>query len=205
MVDEGLNGGVAAAGENSVPGARDTGARVVLPGVEQLAPDPRGFREVAGLFATGVTVIVTETGGQIRGMTANSVASVSLDPLLMLFCPNRKAHIAQDMPALRRFTINILRQEQQALSTYFAGGWRQSQPPPFEFHPSPAGPYLAGCLASIGCETERVIEAGDHWMVLGRVTWLQRSPGPHNPLLFMSGQYRVMNQRQTQQGPDFTP
>ncbi len=91
--------------------------------------DPRQFREVVGLFATGVTIIVAEVEGQVHAMTANSVTSVSLDPLLMLFCPSRKARIAQDLPALTRFSINILRQDQQALSTYFAGGWKDSAPP----------------------------------------------------------------------------
>ena len=163
------------------------------------------FRGVAGLFATGVTVIVTETGGQVRGMTANSVTSVSLDPLLMLFCPNRRAHIAQDLPQLRHFTINVLRREQQALSSYFAGGWKEPQPPPFRFLPSPAGPHLENCLASIGCETHQVIEAGDHFMVLGRVIWLHKGAEPHRPLVFMAGQYRSLDRRVADRVPDFIP
>ncbi len=166
---------------------------------------PKEFRAAAGLFATGVTVIVTESGGQVRGMTANSVTSVSLDPLLMLFCPNRKAHIAQDLPALQHFTINVLRREQQTLSSYFAGGWREPEPPPFSFLPSPAGPYLADCLASIGCKTHQVIEAGDHWLVLGRVIWLHLGQEPHNPLLFMAGTYRSLDRRVAERVPDFIP
>lgn len=160
---------------------------------------------MAGLFATGVTVIVTESGGQVRGMTANSVASVSLDPLLMLFCPNRKAHIAQDLPGLKRFTINVLRREQQALSSYFAGGWTQPEPPPFSFRQSPAGPCLADCLACIGCETHQVIEAGDHWLVLGRVIWLEAGAEPYHPLVFMAGKYRSLDRRVADRVPDFTP
>ena len=160
---------------------------------------------MAGLFATGVTVIVTESGGQARGMTANSVTSVSLDPLLMLFCPNRKAHIAQDLPGLRRFTINVLRREQQALSSYFAGGWREPEPPPFSFGQSPAGPYLVDSLASIGCETHQLIEAGDHWLVLGKVVWLQAGAEPHDPLVFMAGKYRGLDRRLVERVPDFVP
>src|ERR1700748_3547085 len=95
--------------------------------------DPKQFREVAGLFATGVTIVVAEVHGQVHAMTANSVTSVSLEPLLMLFCPSRKARIAQDLAGLTHFSITILRQDQQALSTYFAGGWKASAPPPFRF------------------------------------------------------------------------
>lgn len=160
---------------------------------------------MAGLFATGVTVIVTENDGQVRGMTANSVTSVSLDPPLMLFCPNRRAHIAQDPPGLKRFTINVLRREQQALSSYFAGGWQAPEPPPFSFLPSPAGPYLKDCLGSIGCETHQLIEAGDHWLVLGRVTWLHAGADPHDPLLFMTGKYRALDRRVADRVPDYTP
>src|ERR1700704_1868020 len=59
--------------------------------VRTMSLDARQFREVVGLFATGVTIIVAEVAGQVHAMTANSVTSVSLDPLLMLFCPSRKA------------------------------------------------------------------------------------------------------------------
>ncbi len=104
--------------------------------------DPGEFRDVVGLFATGVTIVVAEVDGQVHAMTANSVTSVSLEPVLMLFCPSRKARIAQNLPALTHFSINILRQDQQALSTYFAGGWKDSAPPAFRFVDSTAGPRL---------------------------------------------------------------
>src|SRR3984957_844557 len=140
--------------------------------------DSRQFREVVGLFATGVTIIVAEVEGQVHAMTANSVTSVSLDPLLMLFCPSRKARIAQDLPGLTRFTINILRQDQQALSTYFAGGWKDSAPPPFRFVDSAAGPRLEGALAAIGWRPDRITEGGDHFLVLGEVTYHTRGMTP---------------------------
>src|SRR5271170_6173811 len=125
--------------------------------LQTMSLNARHFREVVGLFATGVTIIVAEVAGQVHAMTANSVTSVSLDPLLMLFCPSRRARIAQDLPGLTHFSINILRQDQQALSTYFAGGWKDSAPPPqFRFVDSAAGPRLDGALASIGCRTRSV-------------------------------------------------
>jgi flavin reductase (DIM6/NTAB) family NADH-FMN oxidoreductase RutF len=165
--------------------------------------DLREFRDVVGLFATGVTIIVAEIGGQVHAMTANSVTSVSLDPLLMLFCPSRKARIAQDLPGLIRFSINILRQDQQALSTYFAGGWKDSAPPPpFRFVDSPAGPRLEGALASIGCRTHSVSEAGDHFVVLGEVIYLHQGITPHQPLLFVSGQYRRVDFTEGVVAPD---
>ena len=154
------------------------------------------------MFATGVTIIVAEVDGKVHAMTANSVTSVSLDPLLMLFCPSRKARIAQQPDALRFFTINILRYEQQALSSYFAGGWKASAPPPFKFVPSAAGPRLQGALASLGCQTHSISEAGDHYLVLGRVIALHQGVRPHVPLLFMQGKYRRVDMREGTQAPD---
>jgi flavin reductase (DIM6/NTAB) family NADH-FMN oxidoreductase RutF len=165
--------------------------------------DPREFREVAGLFATGVTIVVAEVDGQVHAMTANSVTSVSLDPLLMLFCPSRKARIAQAPSRLAHFSINILRQDQQALSTYFAGGWKDSAPPPpFRFVDSPAGPRLEGALASIGCRTHGISEAGDHYVVLGEVIYLHKGITPHQPLLFVSGRYRRVDFNEGVPAPD---
>ena len=166
--------------------------------------DQRQFREVAGLFATGVTIIVAEVKGQVHAMTANSVTSVSLDPLLMLFCPSRKARMVQDIAGLTHFTINILRQDQQALSTYFAGGWKDSAPPPFQFVDSAAGPRLEGALASIGCRTQRVSEGDDHFLVLGEVIDLHQGVVPHLPLLFVSGKYRRVDFSQGVLAPDLT-
>jgi flavin reductase (DIM6/NTAB) family NADH-FMN oxidoreductase RutF len=161
------------------------------------------FREVVGLFATGVTIVVAEVQGQVHAMTANAVTSVSLEPLLMLFCPSRKARIAADLPGLTRFSINVLREDQQALSTYFAGGWKDSAPPPpFRFVDSAAGPRLEGALASIGCRTHSIVEAGDHYLVLGEVVCLHKGITPHQPLLFVSGKYRRVDFSEGVVAPD---
>ena len=164
--------------------------------------EPGKFREILGLYATGVTIVVAEVHGQVHAMTANSVTSVSLDPLLMLFCPSRKARIAQDLPGLTRFSINILRQDQQALSTYFAGGWKDSASPPFRFVDSAAGPRLEGALASIGCRTHSITAAGDHYVVLGEVICLHKGVTPHQPLLFVAGKYRRVDFSEGVPAPD---
>src|ERR1700752_5323216 len=85
------------------------------------SPTPELFRRVLGTFATGVTVITAERApGQVHGMTANSFASVSLDPLLVLVCVDQDARLLSYLKAQRRFGISILREDQQALSEYFA-------------------------------------------------------------------------------------
>ena len=74
-----------------------------------------------GLFATGVTVIATRMNGSVHGMTANSVTSVSLEPLLMQVTINRRSSMCNIIQQAGEFTINILNERQQDLSRYFGG------------------------------------------------------------------------------------
>ena len=167
-------------------------------------PDPRRFRDTIGLFATGVAVIVVRTGEEAQAMTVNAVSSLSLDPMLLLFCPGKHTRMAQHLPGLQSFTLNVLRHDQQALSTYFAGSWKEATPPPFRLVPCGTGLRLEGSLACLGCTTERVIEAGDHWIVIGRVTEMHTGIPPHKPLLFFSGKYRAVDFSESAPAPDLT-
>ena len=137
--------------------------------------DARAFRQTVGQFVTGVTVIAAEVDGAIRAMTANSFTSLSLDPPLVLFCVGKTTHMGQLIHEATGFSVNILRQDQQHLSTYFAGGWKEPSPPPFTFVAWDGGHRLDGCLAALGCAVETIHEGGDHWIVIGRVLSLYRS------------------------------
>src|SRR5579872_1262931 len=96
-------------------------------------PDSRRFRNTIGLFATGVAVVATRLEDEAVGMTANAISSVSLDPMLVLFCPGKNTRLGRRIHSIASYTINLLRDDQQALSTYFAGGWKDATPPPFTF------------------------------------------------------------------------
>ena len=158
--------------------------------------DVRAFRHTAGQFVTGVTVIAAEVDGSIKAMTANSFTSVSLDPPLVLFCVGKTTHMRQLVHRAARFSVNILRQDQQNLSTYFAGGWKEPSPPPFTFVNWDGGHRLDGCPAAIGCEIETISEGGDHWLVLGRVLTLYRSEEAFAPLVFHAGRYATLEERE---------
>jgi flavin reductase (DIM6/NTAB) family NADH-FMN oxidoreductase RutF len=168
------------------------------------SPDPRQFRNTIGLFATGVAVIVARAGEETLAMTANAVSSVSLDPMLVMFCPSKRSNLARHLPNLSAFSINILRHDQQALSTYFAGGWKEPQPPSFRLVHSRHAPRLEGSLAAIECEPWNILEVGDHWMVFGQVMQLHTGVQPHQPLLFQSGQYRHLQAGDSAPAPDLS-
>ena len=157
-----------------------------------MAIDARAFRHTVGQFVTGVTVIATEVAGSMRAMTANAFTSLSLDPPLVLFCVAKKAHLGQVIHLASGFSVNILTHEQQPLSTYFAGGWKAPEPPPFSFEAWHGGPKLAGISAAIGCAVETIHEGGDHFIVVGRVLALYQREPPMAPLVFNAGRYAAL-------------
>lgn len=110
------------------------------------------------------------------------------------FCPSKKSQIGTALDQVTTFSINFLRSEQQALSTYFAGGWKESSPPPFRFVTTQGTPRLEGSLAALICDKHRVVDAGDHWIVVGRVTALHRGIEPYAPLLFFRGRYQQLSE-----------
>ena len=154
--------------------------------------DVRAFRQTVGQFVTGVTVIAAEVDGSVRAMTANSFTSLSLDPPLVLVCVGRDTRMGQLIESAPGFSVNILQQDQQHLSTYFAGGWKDASPPPFTFDTWDGGPLLAGCAAAIGSSIETIYEGGDHWIVIGRVLALYRDETACAPLVFCAGRYAAL-------------
>ncbi len=152
--------------------------------------DARTFRQAVGQFVTGVTIIAIELKGEIRAMTANSFTSLSLDPPLVLFCLGKQTKAGQLIHTAPAFSVNILREEQQALSTYFAGAWKDGEPPPFTFTDWHEGaPRLDGSAVSLGCVTHAIHEGGDHWIVVGEVIAIHRHDDAGVPLVFFGGRY----------------
>lgn len=167
-----------------------------------MALEAKEFRDALGLFATGVAVIVTEVDGRVHAMTANAVSSLSLDPMLVLFCPGKKARFSDLLPAATHYSINFLRDDQQALATYFAGGWKEPTPPPFRLIAQ--GPFrrLEGALSALLCVKHQVLDGGDHWLVTARVENAHRGVAPYRPLVFFRGQYRNVDLSAGTPAPD---
>jgi flavin reductase len=154
------------------------------------------FRRALGQFATGVTVVTVESAPrQVHGMTANSFTSVSLDPPLISVCVDQRAHLLPLLRKKRVFGINVLKQDQQILSEFFA---RPEQPQKEEmqlsrhFHWTAENiPLLENVLCQVACRLHATHVAGDHTIVVGEVISATLYPG--QPLLFFRGQYRRLN------------
>lgn len=151
--------------------------------------DPRHFRNVLGTWPTGVCVI-TSVGadGQRHGLVVGSFTSISLDPPLVGFFPDKRSGTWPLIAEAGRFCVNVLGSSQLDLCRRFAARAQDKFAELAHGH-SPSGqPLLEDAIAWIDCRIERVEDIGDHLLVVGAVEALDRRE-EGTPLLFFRGGY----------------
>lgn len=159
--------------------------------------NPSEFRKAMGAFATGVTIITVDLDGEVHGMTANAFTSVSLDPMLVLVCVDHSTRTHAHLHAKKRFGINVLCDDQRAISEYYARPERTHEHAEVEtgahFDRTGHGtPVLHGALAYLECHLQSVQEAGDHTIFIAEVEEVVLQEG--DPLLFFRGKYRKVGE-----------
>jgi flavin reductase (DIM6/NTAB) family NADH-FMN oxidoreductase RutF len=150
------------------------------------------YRQLIGCFPTGVTIITMAHEGEVRGMTANAVTSVSLDPLLLLICVDKRTITHRFLEQATTFAVNILAEDQEhvsrALASRDSDDARRLMGHPY--HPGQNGaPILDDCVADLECRITEVFPGGDHSIFIGEVVWgevMRDAP----PLIFHRGKYR---------------
>ena len=150
------------------------------------------FRRTLGMFATGVTIITTQAGDQVHGMTANAFMSVSLQPPLVLISVDKRAKMNALLHEGVRFGVNVLADDQRELSDHFAGR-AADRAPEARFTLIHDTPLIDGALAHLVARAERSYWGGDHSLFLGRVEYARYGTG--TPLLFHGGQYEQLLMR----------
>lgn len=167
---------------------RDPDPQGFAPGPDTLLP----FRRALGCYGTGVTVVTALTATGPLAMTANSFASVSLSPPLVLWCPAQASPRHDRLVTAPRFSIHVMAADQQDLARHFARHGDQFDG--LDWTPGTDGtPHLAGCLARFDCTRHAVHPGGDHSIVLGQVNWVETRPG--DGLMFKRGQYGAFLER----------
>jgi 3-hydroxy-9,10-secoandrosta-1,3,5(10)-triene-9,17-dione monooxygenase reductase component len=150
------------------------------------------YRHVLGHFCTGVTVITGAENGRPAGFACQAFAALSLTPPLVLFCPSASSRTWPTIANSGTFCVNVLAAGQQEIARRFG----VSGPDKFaglSWSPSRSGaPVLSGALTWVECAVLAVHEAGDHYLVVGRVTELGPSQ-PGRPLLFYRGRYAAID------------
>lgn len=151
--------------------------------------DPRQFRDVLGCYPTGVSVVTAQgADGERHGLVVGSFTSISLDPPLVGFFPDKRSGTWPRIEATGRFCVNVLGSHQTALCRHFAARGLNKFADVAHGHSASGQPLLDDAVAWIDCAIDRVIEVGDHWLVVGAVESLgRREEG--SPLLFYRGGY----------------
>ena len=151
--------------------------------------DPHTFRHALGRFATGVSVI-TALGerGEGVGVTVSALASLSLEPPLLLFCLDRSTARLDVYERSAAFGVNILAAGQQSVSELFASQ-REDKFVKTAHRAGASGCLLIdGCLANLECVRLAVHDGGDHRIFVVRVDRVDQTEA--DPLLYFRGGYR---------------
>ncbi|MCC5971736.1 MAG: flavin reductase family protein [Pararhodobacter sp.] len=148
--------------------------------------DPRRLRDALGAFATGVCVVTARGAAGPVGITANSFASLSLDPPLVLWSPARASRRFTAFAAADHYAVHVLAAEQFALGRHFALHGQDFALPGVSDN-AEGVPLLPGCLARFECRREAVHDGGDHALIVGLV--LRATSRPGAPLVFSAGRY----------------
>jgi flavin reductase (DIM6/NTAB) family NADH-FMN oxidoreductase RutF len=155
--------------------------------------DGRRFRMGLGAFATGVTIVTTGRGDFSYGMTASAVASVSLEPPLILVCVDRRGRAAREIARNAHFVVNVLGADQEHLSRYFASPDRPRGRDGLRGVPhrltASGAVVLEDIVAHLECTLAASHEAGDHIIFVGEVVELSVD-GERPPLLVHRSRYR---------------
>lgn len=162
----------------------------------------REFRDALGLFATGVVVITSAgkagSGNGDRsgylGATVSSFSSVSLDPPLILFSIGRQSKAFTAWQSVESFAVNILSENQSAISTRFARAMTDKWDGVNTRSGLGGVPLLSDALAWIECRAYAKYDGGDHLIIVGQVLSLSAKPGASaRPLIFFGGKYRELD------------
>lgn len=150
------------------------------------------YRTAIGRFATGVTVITATNGEVMAGMTASAVASLSLDPPMLLVCINNRLPTHGALERSRRFGVNVLGEGDDELARLFA------TPTPDKF----AGlqvelghgvPLLKRAIARFVCDVHECLPGGDHSIFIGAIRHCEHVPG-RRPLLYFASSFGGIQQ-----------
>ena len=157
----------------------------------------RRMRAMMGRFATGVTVVAARHGPFLAGMTANAIASISIDPPLMMASIARRAETHGAIIGSHAFAVSVLARDQLALAECFAQPTTADKLKRFcdaEWHEAETGsPILEGALAYFDCRLSARHDGGDHAVFIGEVVAAGYREDAE-PLLWYASGYRELGE-----------
>jgi flavin reductase (DIM6/NTAB) family NADH-FMN oxidoreductase RutF len=156
--------------------------------------DPLAYRQAAGRLPTGILVVGTVLDGTDHVMTVSAFSSVSLDPLLVLFCAEKIARFHDTVLAAGFFSVSVLGEDSEKTSRWLATRGRplDGQLDGIDHHAGPVtgAPVLDAALSALECRIASVYDGGDHSIIVGEVVGASNSADDRGPLIHHQGKYR---------------
>jgi flavin reductase (DIM6/NTAB) family NADH-FMN oxidoreductase RutF len=161
-----------------------------------MAVDPVDFRRAAGRLPTGILVVGTNLDGVDHAMTVSAFSSVSLDPLLVLFCAEKIARFHDTVLAAAFWSVSVLGEDGEKAARWLATRGRplDGQLDGIGYHAGPVtgAPVLDDALSALECRTTAVYDGGDHSIIVGEVVGVSDSADERGPLIHHGGRYRSL-------------
>lgn len=158
--------------------------------------DPNSFRRVVGRFATGITIVTTVADGMDHAMTVNAFTSVSLDPVLVLFCAAKAARFHAAVTASGLWAVSILGEDAEDASRFFSTSGRRLEGQldgwPYRRGERTRAAIFKDAIAALECRTYATYGGGDHTIIVGEVLTLDLLSERRRPLVFLDGRYTTV-------------
>jgi flavin reductase (DIM6/NTAB) family NADH-FMN oxidoreductase RutF len=155
----------------------------------------RQMRAMLGRFATGVTVVAARHGPFLAGMTANAIASISVDPPLMMASISRRAETHGAIIGSHAFAVSVLSRDQRPMAECFAQPTTADKLKRFcdaAWHEAETGsPILDDALAYFDCRLTARHDGGDHAVFIGEIVAAGYREDAE-PLLWYASDYRAL-------------
>jgi len=158
--------------------------------------DPDLFRATVARLPAGVAVVVLRWRGALHAMTASAVASVSLDPPLLMFAVHADSRIREALDDVDAWAVSVLSDAQGPTADWLASPGRptigQLDRVPHRLAPVSGAAWLDGAAAWFDCRTSAVHAAGDHDLVVGTVVATQQGSAAAGGLVHLRGRLHAV-------------
>ena len=148
------------------------------------------YKQALGSFPAGVTVVTAyNEDGTVTGLTASAFSALSMDPALVLVCPNYSSDTYPILSKGKRFAINILSAEQTGPAFAFAkkGEAKADAIKDIPVRKGETGvPVIEGAVSTLECILWNEYEGGDHAILIGQVKHIQLNE-ENTPMVYCRG------------------
>jgi flavin reductase (DIM6/NTAB) family NADH-FMN oxidoreductase RutF len=162
-----------------------------------VSPDPASYRRAASRFATGITVVTARLDEVDHAMTVTAFTSVSLEPVLVLFCAEKIARFHDAVLQAGTWAVSVLGAESEKAARWLATRGRplEGQLDAFRYHRGSltGAAILDDALAAMECRTTAVHDGGDHSIIVGEVLAVSEPRPDGDPLLYYGSRYRRLS------------